>query len=188
MSGFRSWVEIESADSFNMNTNTSQQSQQPPTKKLRQACDRCHLAKSKCQSSSRGTKCLSCSESGEECVYSVQNRAGRPKGARNKKSLGQASGKRHATASISSSLSAEFDELASQLEQPPPTPQLAQPQSLLSDSSTGFNNVLNEVPSKTQSLDDLSIPADSNELWDFFYHNLPPTEMDQRQKGAFAVS
>ncbi|KAL6252460.1 hypothetical protein RBB50_000179 [Rhinocladiella similis] len=52
-------------------------------KRLRQACDACHGAKTKCCGSS---PCTRCQRSGSTCVYSQSNRAGRPKGTRNKKS------------------------------------------------------------------------------------------------------
>jgi hypothetical protein len=53
------------------------------TKRLRQACDACHGAKTKCCGSS---PCTRCQRSGDDCVYSQSNRAGRPKGTKNKKS------------------------------------------------------------------------------------------------------
>ena len=57
-----------------------------PKKKLRAACDRCHHAKTKC---SGGKPCSSCAASGQRCNYSETTRTGRPKGARNKKTLAQ---------------------------------------------------------------------------------------------------
>ncbi|QGA17794.1 hypothetical protein EYB26_005470 [Talaromyces marneffei] len=47
------------------------------TRKLRSACDICHQAKTRC---SGGNPCTGCRNSGAECVYSVSNRLGRPKG------------------------------------------------------------------------------------------------------------
>lgn len=55
-------------------------------KKLRSACDRCHQWKSKC---SGGMPCTNCFGSGEDCCYSVSNRSGRPKGAKNKRNQEQ---------------------------------------------------------------------------------------------------
>ena len=51
-------------------------------KRLRSACDRCHQAKMKC---SGGMPCTGCFNPEEDCCYSVSNRAGRPKGAKNKR-------------------------------------------------------------------------------------------------------
>lgn len=56
-------------------------------KKLRLACDLCHSAKTRCCGSSPCARCLRC---GTRCVYSQSNRAGRPKGTRNKKSVDNA--------------------------------------------------------------------------------------------------
>lgn len=53
-------------------------------KKLRTACDICHQAKMKC---SGGNPCSGCGDSGYECLYSVSNRIGRPKGTKNKRTL-----------------------------------------------------------------------------------------------------
>ena len=50
--------------------------------KLRSACGRCHQSKMKC---SGEMPCTSCSGCGEDCCYSVSNRSGRPKGAKNKR-------------------------------------------------------------------------------------------------------
>jgi hypothetical protein len=47
------------------------------TRKLRSACDICHQAKTRC---SGGNPCTGCRVSGAECIYSVSNRLGRPKG------------------------------------------------------------------------------------------------------------
>ena len=55
-------------------------------KKLRSACDRCHQSKMKC---SGGMPCTSCFGCGEDCCYSVSNRSGRPKGAKNKRNQEQ---------------------------------------------------------------------------------------------------
>ncbi|KAL1963680.1 hypothetical protein VTN77DRAFT_7884 [Rasamsonia byssochlamydoides] len=63
--------------------------EKPPTKKVRSACDTCHNAKMKC---SGGSPCAACSSSGYQCRYSVSNRLGRPKGAKNKKINDHASG------------------------------------------------------------------------------------------------
>lgn len=57
-------------------------------KKLRSACDRCHQSKMKC---SGGMPCSNCFGSGEDCCYSVSNRSGRPKGAKNKRNQEQMS-------------------------------------------------------------------------------------------------
>ena len=59
-----------------------------PNKRLRSACDRCHRSKMKC---SGGIPCTGCSHSGEDCSYSVSNRSGRPKGAKNKRNHEQMS-------------------------------------------------------------------------------------------------
>ena len=55
-----------------------------PAKKLRSACDMCHRGKMKC---SGGSPCSGCHNFGYECVYSVSNRGGRPKGTKNKRTL-----------------------------------------------------------------------------------------------------
>jgi hypothetical protein len=55
-----------------------------PAKRLRSACDSCHRAKMRC---SGGVPCASCSDSKQQCRYSVPNRIGRPKGTKNKKTL-----------------------------------------------------------------------------------------------------
>ncbi len=52
------------------------------SKKLRSACDRCHQSKMKC---SGGMPCAGCFNPRENCCYSVSNRSGRPKGAKNKR-------------------------------------------------------------------------------------------------------
>ena len=59
-----------------------------PNKKLRSACDRCHQSKMKC---SGGMPCTGCSNSADDCSYSVSNRSGRPKGAKNKRNHEQMS-------------------------------------------------------------------------------------------------
>ena len=66
--------------------------EQASKKKLRAACDRCHQAKTKC---SGGSPCQSCAAArlSEQCQYSFTTRTGRPKGAKNKKTLAQAQGK-----------------------------------------------------------------------------------------------
>lgn len=55
----------------------SQRSDSMHTRKLRSACDICHQAKTRC---SGGEPCTACRDSGYDCVYSVSNRLGRPKG------------------------------------------------------------------------------------------------------------
>ena len=65
-------------------SSRDQDTQKPPTKKLRTACDICHQAKMKC---SGGSPCAGCRDSGYECFYSVSNRIGRPKGTKNKRTL-----------------------------------------------------------------------------------------------------
>ena len=55
-----------------------------PPKKLRSACDACHQGKVRC---SGGNPCEMCQGLEAECVYSVSNRIGRPKGTKNKKTL-----------------------------------------------------------------------------------------------------
>ncbi|CZR60186.1 uncharacterized protein PAC_10082 [Phialocephala subalpina] len=60
------------------------QSGEQRAKKLRHACNSCHRAKVKC---SRGTPCAGCAASGDRCVYSESNRAGRPRGTKNKRTL-----------------------------------------------------------------------------------------------------
>lgn len=57
-------------------------------KKLRTACDSCHQNKTKC---SGENPCAACVQSEIHCSYSVSNKIGRPKGARNKKTLERAS-------------------------------------------------------------------------------------------------
>lgn len=57
---------------------------EPPKKKFRCACDQCHRAKIKC---SGGKPCTGCVNSGSWCVYRESNRAGRPKGTKNKRTL-----------------------------------------------------------------------------------------------------
>jgi hypothetical protein len=54
------------------------------TKKLRSACDACHQCKVKCPG---GTPCSRCLSKGLSCRYGFQNRAGKPKGSKNKKTL-----------------------------------------------------------------------------------------------------
>ncbi|KUJ11560.1 uncharacterized protein LY89DRAFT_227318 [Mollisia scopiformis] len=61
-----------------------QVSSEQRAKKLRHACNSCHRAKVKC---SRGTPCAGCAASGDRCVYSESNRAGRPRGTKNKRTL-----------------------------------------------------------------------------------------------------
>lgn len=46
-------------------------------RKLRLACDTCHQAKTRC---SGGMPCTTCQNSRYECVYSISNQLGRPKG------------------------------------------------------------------------------------------------------------
>ncbi|KAL9045234.1 MAG: hypothetical protein Q9214_001695 [Letrouitia sp. 1 TL-2023] len=54
------------------------------THKLRSACDNCHHTKVKCP---KGQPCERCLRDGFKCVYSKSNRIGRPKDARNRKTL-----------------------------------------------------------------------------------------------------
>lgn len=53
-------------------------------KKLRSACDSCHQCKVKC---SGGSPCYRCTSKGLYCRYSYQNRAGKPKGSKNRRTL-----------------------------------------------------------------------------------------------------
>ncbi|KAL5365585.1 hypothetical protein BJX96DRAFT_159368 [Aspergillus floccosus] len=53
-------------------------------KKLRSACDACHQCKVKC---SGGSPCFRCTTKGLCCRYGYQNRAGKPKGSKNRKTL-----------------------------------------------------------------------------------------------------
>ncbi|OJJ42726.1 hypothetical protein ASPZODRAFT_147127 [Penicilliopsis zonata CBS 506.65] len=53
-------------------------------KKLRSACDSCHQCKVKC---SGGSPCFRCTSRGLCCRYGFQNRAGKPKGSKNRKTL-----------------------------------------------------------------------------------------------------
>lgn len=55
----------------------SQRSDTIHTRRLRSACDVCHQAKTRC---SGGEPCTACRNSGYDCVYSVSQRLGRPKG------------------------------------------------------------------------------------------------------------
>ena len=55
-----------------------------PQKKLRSACDSCHQNKVRC---SGDTPCRTCENLDMQCVYSVSNRIGRPRGTKNKKTL-----------------------------------------------------------------------------------------------------
>ncbi|KAH6629973.1 hypothetical protein B0J18DRAFT_474540 [Chaetomium sp. MPI-SDFR-AT-0129] len=55
-----------------------------PAGRLRSACDTCHQCKIKC---SGGNPCVPCHVSQSNCVYSVTNRLGRPKGSKNKRTL-----------------------------------------------------------------------------------------------------
>lgn len=55
-----------------------------PSKKLRRACDFCHQTKVRC---SGENPCKTCENLDMECVYSVSNRAGRPRGTRNKRTF-----------------------------------------------------------------------------------------------------
>jgi hypothetical protein len=52
-----------------------------PPKRLRSACDACHASKMRCFG---GSPCVGCQGSGIDCLFSVRNRLGRPKGVRNK--------------------------------------------------------------------------------------------------------
>ena len=65
-----------------MSTSQDRETNKPPSKKLRTACDICHQAKMKC---SGGTPCQGCRGSDHECIYSVSKRIGRPKGTKNKR-------------------------------------------------------------------------------------------------------
>lgn len=53
-------------------------------KKLRSACDSCHQCKVKC---SGGSPCFRCTSKGLTCRYGYQNRAGKPKGSKNRRTL-----------------------------------------------------------------------------------------------------
>ncbi|PLB48993.1 hypothetical protein P170DRAFT_475324 [Aspergillus steynii IBT 23096] len=55
--------------------------------KLRSACDSCHQCKVKC---SGGSPCFRCASKGFSCRYGYQNRAGKPKGSKNRKTLERA--------------------------------------------------------------------------------------------------
>ena len=65
-----------------MSASQDRETNKPPSKKLRTACDICHQAKMKC---SGGTPCQGCRGSDHECIYSVSKRIGRPKGTKNKR-------------------------------------------------------------------------------------------------------
>ncbi|KAK1140020.1 hypothetical protein N8T08_010929 [Aspergillus melleus] len=55
--------------------------------KLRSACDSCHQCKVKC---SGGSPCFRCASKDLSCRYGYQNRAGKPKGSKNRKTLERA--------------------------------------------------------------------------------------------------
>ncbi|EFQ96920.1 C6 transcription factor GliZ2 [Nannizzia gypsea CBS 118893] len=55
--------------------------------KLRSACDSCHQCKVKC---SGGSPCFRCASKGLSCRYGYQNRAGKPKGCKNRKTIERA--------------------------------------------------------------------------------------------------
>lgn len=80
------------ANSDMLSPHSRDQGQQhtPPGKKLRTACDVCHQSKMKC---SGGTPCGGCLSSGNNCLYSVSNRTGRPKGTKNKRTLERMNGR-----------------------------------------------------------------------------------------------
>lgn len=63
---------------------TSTQRSASDHKKLRSACDACHQCKVKC---SGGSPCFRCTTKGLLCRYGYQNRAGKPKGSKNRKTL-----------------------------------------------------------------------------------------------------
>lgn len=68
-----------------MDTSQRDQSKSTrPQKKLRSACDSCHQNKVRC---SGETPCRTCDNLDMQCVYSVSNRIGRPRGTKNKKTL-----------------------------------------------------------------------------------------------------
>ncbi|KAI0130234.1 hypothetical protein BJ170DRAFT_307253 [Xylariales sp. AK1849] len=69
------------------------------TRRLRRACNLCHQMKLRCT----GTNpCARCQDTGCECVYALAAKLGKPKGARNKKTLQRLQNKEQATTETAS--------------------------------------------------------------------------------------
>ena len=138
-----------------------------PLKKLRTACDVCHQNKTKCS----GQKpCVGCLQAGIHCFYSVSNRIGRPKGARNKKTLDRAS---HHQSGIT--VPKNYKQRDTPLQgQPPATfqwPEEIMNGSMLSpantESETSKGTTFIEAP-RGNNADNALFPTNDEDLWSFF--------------------
>ncbi|KAH8702196.1 hypothetical protein BGW36DRAFT_458949 [Talaromyces proteolyticus] len=69
---------------FNATSNPSTEANPEQKQKLRSACNCCHQAKVKC---SGGSPCFRCASKELSCCYGFQNRGGKPKGSKNRKTI-----------------------------------------------------------------------------------------------------
>ncbi|KEF62593.1 uncharacterized protein A1O9_00566 [Exophiala aquamarina CBS 119918] len=122
------------------------------TKKLRLACDVCHSAKTRCCGSNPCARCVRC---GTQCVYSQSNRAGRPKGTRNKKSVDNS--KIDSDHRDSSSPQQQEQHRQQESQQPPTRNRLNRS----SSSSSGTGNPASNIPS---SIPSFTVPSFSPPL------------------------
>ena len=143
--------------------NYHHETQSPQTKKLRTACDRCHRAKMKCTG---GMPCAGCSDSVEQCCYSVSHRPGRPKGARNKRNFEQVTGK-HRTKNSSSLSDASSLRYSNDMPQHPhpPTGASTPAQGILEDGLGDLESFLVDAASKNP------LPLSPSQLWELLDFN-----------------
>ena len=143
--------------------NDHHETQPPQTKKLRTACDRCHHAKMKCTG---GMPCAGCSDSREQCCYSVSHRPGRPKGARNKRNFEQVTGK-HRTKTLSSLSDASSLKYSNDTPQHPhpSTGAVTPTQGILEDGLGDLESMLVDAASKN------TLSLSPSQLWEHLDFN-----------------
>ena len=140
-----------------MNFNTAQNPPtQAPTTNLRSACDRCHQAKIKC---STDMPCDNCAESGDQCCYSVSNKPGRPRGAKNKRKS-EPKSKVHKGNAVAKAASHSRNDSRQQVSHSmPATPDL------VPDSMTRFDETMFDMATGNGGPPDGSFPPYSNDFW-----------------------
>lgn len=153
--------------SSNIFQSNVEESGSPSSKKLRTACDVCHQNKTKCS----GQKpCVGCLQVGIECSYSVSNRIGRPKGARNKKTLDRA-GHHQSNIDVRKNCKESDAPLQGQLPAALQWPEESLDGSMLSPANTD-NEILKDTTSIEASQGNnpgnLLFPSNDEDLWPFF--------------------
>lgn len=155
---------------------------QPPSKKLRTACDTCHQAKMRC---SGGVPCAACAASGHQCCYSVSNRTGRPKGTKNKRTIEQQNQARNQQKE-GRQPSAEI-----QTEMPPISTVDGPQQSsaafaACTDGAMSFDNMM--VDSASSNEMSYSLPGSESSFWDTIsYGFMPDLALEESQKSSRVI-